>query len=665
MRKTTLLLSLLMTLFTTAMAEDPNIMELTKGKAYTIKFIEKEGFAYYNTTENNLKAKNSDNTASIIYHFVFTNAGTDVTGRQLYYISPKNAPEYFAYNTGSYNGVENTSANVGLTNDISIKEDKGKWYIFDQNGTHFITPAWKENGTYTRGGCCWNRSNTTDAALSMWGRGTDDPNFAGDNRLAITLVETLDSKDYKIVTGNGATGTLSRTATGSSTWMEKFTFTTTETHPAGLTFTASAHNMKASDGGIKIEAGQSGSSTYTLEVPEPYRIESYSFDVKATTAGNTITTANGTTLTISTSSQTFRVDNINAKSTEFTLAGTNSCNNICTNFIVKVYSTIPTGKYYRFKAYNNNNAYMVANDISARMTVNTNPDYAASIFYLNEKNQPVNYKYGVGIAETYNTGGIATTKETLTFTANDNGYILKTNTRTVYGNNNGEYLYHHEVGSAQQANVNRNSEAAGERTTWIIEEVTSLPVTITADGYATLYVPVALDVPSGVEAYTVTINGKWATLNKIESGIIPANTGVVLTGSQGSHSFAITEYAPSLGTNYLLGSVPATFIADDAYVLAVKDDVVGFYKAAKNQQNNSAFINNSHKAYLPASAVPASANNISFFGFRFGDEEETTGVEEVEIRNEKEEIFDLAGRRVSEITSSGIYIVNGKKVLIK
>ena len=837
-----------MTLFTTAMAEaeDPSIMEIKEGKAYTIKFTNSPSLVYYQADGNdNLYYETSHNSANINntnYHFVFTNAGTDGT-RQLYYISPKKAPDYFAYNKNDENGGGSASS-VGLTNDESKKAEKGKWYVFDDGTAQFIVPAWKEDdGTYSRGGCCWNRHSITGNSLGMWGRGTVDPNFAGDNCLAITLVEenndittetiiknideltsgkiyTFESKRgwlmaqsgvdfvksstkigananastsntycqwvlykndngiylynigvgkfisvninninntnsiplseipptisvvfknstkneypviiginncainhnnennnfphgtllwsdgwtnennygddgschkaicignadnatittiknsfnsyYKIATGEGATGTLSRTDNTTSDWNSTFTFGTTETHCARLTFTASANNMAVSNGGIKIEAGADRSSTYTLAVPEPYRIESYSFDVKATTGGNTITADNGTTLTISTSSQTFKVDNINAKSTTFTLAGANSSDNICTNFIVKVYSTIPMGKYYRFKAYNNNNAYMVANGISARMTVNTNPDYAASIFYLNEKNQPVNYKYGVGIADTYNTGDIATTKETLTFTANNNGYILNTNTRTVNGNDNGEYLYHHEVGSAQQANVDRNSDAAGDRTTWIVEEVTSLPVTITAAGYATLYATVDLDVPSDVEAYTVTINEKRATLNKIGSGIIPANTGVVLKGAEGTYSFAVTTTTNTVKNNVLGGTVAATYITDDAYVLAVIDNVVGFYKAAMNQEDGTAWLNNANKAYLPASAVPASANNISFFGFRFGDdEEETTGVEEVEIRNEKEEIFDLAGRRISEITSPGIYIVNGKKVLVK
>ncbi|MBR5813741.1 MAG: CotH kinase family protein [Bacteroidaceae bacterium] len=42
-----------------------------------------------------------------------------------------------------------------------------------------------------------------------------------------------------------------------------------------------------------------------------------------------------------------------------------------------------------------------------------------------------------------------------------------------------------------------------------------------------------------------------------------------------------------------------------------------------------------------------------------------TGVEEVEYESEEQAIYDLTGRRVEAITTSGIYIINGKKVFVK
>ena len=205
----------------------------------------------------------------------------------------------------------------------------------------------------------------------------------------------------------------------------------------------------------------------------------------------------------------------------------------------------------------------------------------------------------------------------------------------------------------------------------ILENVMSLPVTISEAGFATLYAPVALKVADGVVAYTVTINGDYAILNEITSGIIPANTGVVLAGEVvdnkitaavvGTHSFTITTADAFDGTNALAGTVAATYVTDDAYVLGVVDEKVGFYTATKNQSSNTAWKNNSHKAYLPAVAGSA---NVASYSFRFG--EGTTGIDEItENREQSTVIYDLTGRRVETITEPGIYIVGGKKVLVK
>ena len=41
------------------------------------------------------------------------------------------------------------------------------------------------------------------------------------------------------------------------------------------------------------------------------------------------------------------------------------------------------------------------------------------------------------------------------------------------------------------------------------------------------------------------------------------------------------------------------------------------------------------------------------------------GIEDVDAEVENDVIYDLSGRRIVEITKSGIYIINGKKVLVK
>ena len=207
-----------------------------------------------------------------------------------------------------------------------------------------------------------------------------------------------------------------------------------------------------------------------------------------------------------------------------------------------------------------------------------------------------------------------------------------------------------------------------------VTEVASFKANISSAGYATFYAPVEVAIPENVKAYYITegsFNGEKVTLTQIE-GIIPANTAVILEGEAGEYTFNVsTTGAAAVNGNLLKGTVINTNIIGQAYVLGNdEEEGVGLYKtqmsnvALSNASGTvSVFKNNAYKAYLPTSAVPAAANNAASFSFRFG--EGTTGVENVEVENEVKAIYDLTGRRVEAITAPGIYIVNGKKVLVK
>ena len=208
-----------------------------------------------------------------------------------------------------------------------------------------------------------------------------------------------------------------------------------------------------------------------------------------------------------------------------------------------------------------------------------------------------------------------------------------------------------------------------------VAEVTSFKANITAAGFATFFTPAEVTIPENVNAYYIAadgINGNSVTLTQIKN-VIPANTAVILEGAEGEYTFSVSETgAAAVSGNLLKGTIINTNIIGQAYVLGNDtEDGVGLYKtqmrtvALSNTSGSvSVFQNNAYKAYMPASAVPATANNAASFSFRFG--EGTTGISEVTTENgEVKVIYDLTGRRVEAITAPGIYIVNGIKRVVR
>ena len=205
---------------------------------------------------------------------------------------------------------------------------------------------------------------------------------------------------------------------------------------------------------------------------------------------------------------------------------------------------------------------------------------------------------------------------------------------------------------------------AEQKPVQLYKYVTELPshqLSVTAAGYATLFLDFNAAIPAGVEAFAVTgVETGYVNLTKVEE-VLPANTGVIVKANAGDYTFAYSKETPATVTGNLLeGTVADKSIEGEAYVLGKVDGVIGLYKA---KMTDGQWLNNANKAYLPASVVSASAQGAASFSFRFG--EGTTGVENVEVENEVKAIYDLTGRRVEEITAPGIYIVNGKKTLVK
>ena len=191
--------------------------------------------------------------------------------------------------------------------------------------------------------------------------------------------------------------------------------------------------------------------------------------------------------------------------------------------------------------------------------------------------------------------------------------------------------------------------------------VSKTSVTISSAKYATFCYQAPLNFNgTGVTAYTAESTGSSVALHEIEDGIVPANKGVVLYSSTAqAYDIPVAIVSPSdynSLTNELVGinartQVNATASTKTNYILSNETAGVGFYKASGGYLA-------AHKAYLSTSS-PATARD--FLGF----EDNTTGVEKVESAKQNiGEYYNIAGQRVAQPTK-GLYIVNGKKVIIK
>ncbi len=202
----------------------------------------------------------------------------------------------------------------------------------------------------------------------------------------------------------------------------------------------------------------------------------------------------------------------------------------------------------------------------------------------------------------------------------------------------------------------------------------SITLQIGAAKYSTLYYSNKnLVVPNGVEAYTFKYDNNGLQISNTYKylDVIPKGTAVVLHG-QGKYDFLETIASGVTDDNNLLNgtdnkeSIPTD--DNDSYLyymlsLNSSSDLnsVGFYWGT---EGGGPFENSAHKAYLK---IPKSDTSNAKQSFLFRDVETgTTQISRPVIgKITDKHYYTIQGSKISRPVHKGIYIFNGKKLIIK
>lgn len=189
----------------------------------------------------------------------------------------------------------------------------------------------------------------------------------------------------------------------------------------------------------------------------------------------------------------------------------------------------------------------------------------------------------------------------------------------------------------------------------------------TEEGYGTFYTDKNYVLPQGLTAFGYTsIDGNNTLTKSVEyvaGDIVPANTAVVVKGAKGSYNYYNTEEAATktIEKNLLKGVTTDTKIEAISgvkrYILTRADDgILAFYRTNTGNINVKA-----NRAYLEVPTAMAVAS--------FSLEGSATGINNVVTTAAKQGIYTISGVRLNATTTkelpAGIYIVDGKKVIVK
>lgn len=202
---------------------------------------------------------------------------------------------------------------------------------------------------------------------------------------------------------------------------------------------------------------------------------------------------------------------------------------------------------------------------------------------------------------------------------------------------------------------------------------TELPTSVgtitiaTPEGFGTYYSSNSYILPEGLTAFGYKEANTDGTLVKTDEftggDVVPANAALVVKGNTGNYECYATDQAATktLEGNLLKGVTTDTRIEASSgvkrYILTRADDgILAFYRTNTGNINVKA-----NRAYLEVPTAMAVAS--------FSLEGSATGINNVVTTAAKQGIYTIFGVRLNATTTkelpAGIYIVDGKKVIVK
>lgn len=185
---------------------------------------------------------------------------------------------------------------------------------------------------------------------------------------------------------------------------------------------------------------------------------------------------------------------------------------------------------------------------------------------------------------------------------------------------------------------------------------------VTEAGAATLVLPYEAEIPEGVKAYTLAYaSGNKAVATEL-TGVIPANTPVLVNAEKGDYTFKATATLTTKAAKPVSGSLHGVWsevvVPEGSYVLQNQSGTVAFYRVEAAD-----FKVKANQAYLYApEAAGAKMLNIDFGG-------ESTAINgvEAEASNANTQVYTIDGKKANRnnLAKGQVYVTKGKTFILK